>query len=178
MFPAKDKLTILFAHVAYRMQERFALRNTGVASIEARTREEVDARIAQADVLLCEASYLTSPDPMPVVTRPMSTPAALNDYIAGDQGARGNSTGMSWFRVYRDGLDTFVITCGAGGSLGFNNWDEVQGAQAQGLFNNDLGMFLALLDDEVRMWYRVQWSAAVATPQKRAICWWQPAGSC
>ena len=35
MFPAKDKLTILFAHVAYRMQERFALRNTGVASIEA-----------------------------------------------------------------------------------------------------------------------------------------------
>ena len=57
MFPAKDKLTILFAHVAYRMQERFALRNTGVASIEARTREEVDARIAQADVLLCSGLW-------------------------------------------------------------------------------------------------------------------------
>jgi phosphoglycerate dehydrogenase-like enzyme len=57
MFPAKDKLTILFAHVAYRMQERFALRNTGVASIEARTRDEVDARIAQADVLLCSGLW-------------------------------------------------------------------------------------------------------------------------
>jgi phosphoglycerate dehydrogenase-like enzyme len=57
MFPPKDKLTILFAHVAYRMQERFALRNTGVASIEARTRDEVDARIAQADVLLCSGLW-------------------------------------------------------------------------------------------------------------------------
>jgi phosphoglycerate dehydrogenase-like enzyme len=57
MFPAKDKLTILFAHVAYRMQERFALRNTGIASIEARTRDEVDARIGQADVLLCSGLW-------------------------------------------------------------------------------------------------------------------------
>jgi phosphoglycerate dehydrogenase-like enzyme len=57
MFPPKDQLTILFAHVAYRMQERFALRNTGVASIEARTREEVDARIAEADVLLCSGLW-------------------------------------------------------------------------------------------------------------------------
>ena len=57
MFPAKDKLTILFAHVAYRMQERFALCNTGIASIEARTRDEVDARIAQADVLLCSGLW-------------------------------------------------------------------------------------------------------------------------
>jgi len=57
MFPPKDRLTILFAHVAYRMQERFALRNTGIASIEARTRDEVDARIAQADVLLCSGLW-------------------------------------------------------------------------------------------------------------------------
>jgi phosphoglycerate dehydrogenase-like enzyme len=57
MFPPKDQLTILFAHVAYRMQERFALRNTGVSSIEARTREEVDARIAEADVLLCSGLW-------------------------------------------------------------------------------------------------------------------------
>jgi hypothetical protein len=113
--------------------------------------------------------FLTSPDPMPVVTRPMSTPSALASYTAGDQSARSNSTGMSWFRIYRDGLDTFVITCGAGGSLGFNNWDEVQDAQAQGLFNSDLGMFLALLDQEVRLWYRVQWSAAVATPEVHNI---------
>jgi D-2-hydroxyacid dehydrogenase (NADP+) len=57
MFPPKDRLTVLFAHVAYRMQERFALRNTGIASIEARTRAEVNARIGQADVLLCSGLW-------------------------------------------------------------------------------------------------------------------------
>jgi hypothetical protein len=113
--------------------------------------------------------YLTSPDPMPVVVKPMSTPTALNDYLTGDLRARVDSTGRSWFRVYRDGMDTFVITCGAGGSLGFNNWNEVLGAGAGGTFNNDHGMFLTLLDQEVRLWYRVQWSAAVATPEVHNI---------
>jgi phosphoglycerate dehydrogenase-like enzyme len=57
MLPSKDRLTICFAHVAYRMQERFALRNTGIASIEVRTRDELDARIAEADVLLCSGLW-------------------------------------------------------------------------------------------------------------------------
>ncbi len=57
MLPPKNRLTVCFAHVAYRMQERFALRNTGVASIEVRTREELDARIAEADVLLCSGLW-------------------------------------------------------------------------------------------------------------------------
>lgn len=51
-FPAKDKLTICFAHVAYRMAERFALRNTGLKSFEVRSFDELQARIAEADVLL------------------------------------------------------------------------------------------------------------------------------
>ena len=34
MLPPKNRLTVCFAHVAYRMRERFALRNTGIASIE------------------------------------------------------------------------------------------------------------------------------------------------
>jgi len=57
MLPPKDRLTVCFAHVAYRMQERFALRNTGISSIEVRTREELDARIAEADVLLCSGLW-------------------------------------------------------------------------------------------------------------------------
>ena len=57
MLPSKDRLTVCFAHVAYRMQERFALRNTGIASIEVRTRDELDARIAEADVLLCSGLW-------------------------------------------------------------------------------------------------------------------------
>ncbi len=113
--------------------------------------------------------YLTSPDPMPVVAKPMSTPTALNDYLIGDPSARSSSTGMSWFRVYRDGLDTFIITCGAGGSLGFNNWNEVLGAGSQEQFNSDPSMFYAFLGQEVRLWYRVQWSAAVATPEVHNI---------
>jgi D-2-hydroxyacid dehydrogenase (NADP+) len=51
-FPAKDKLTICFAHVAYRMAERFALRNTGLEFFEVRSLDELQARIAEADVLL------------------------------------------------------------------------------------------------------------------------------
>lgn len=55
--PAKDKLTICFAHVAYRMGERFALRNTGLNSFEVRSLDELKARIAQADVLLCSGLW-------------------------------------------------------------------------------------------------------------------------
>src|SRR6185295_14971492 len=51
-FPTKDKLTICFAHVAYRMAERFALRNTGLKSFEVRSLAELEARIGEADVLL------------------------------------------------------------------------------------------------------------------------------
>lgn len=52
MFPAKNDLTICFAHVAYQMQERFALRNTGIRSIQVRNRADLDAGIGAADVLV------------------------------------------------------------------------------------------------------------------------------
>jgi len=56
-FPAKDKLNICFAHVAYRMGERFALRNTGLKWFEVRSLDEVKARIAEVDVLLCSGLW-------------------------------------------------------------------------------------------------------------------------
>jgi phosphoglycerate dehydrogenase-like enzyme len=55
--PAKDKLTVCFAHVAYRMGERFALRNSGVAWFEVRNLDDLKARIAEADVLLCSGLW-------------------------------------------------------------------------------------------------------------------------
>ena len=55
--PAKDKLTICFAHVAYRMGERFALRNTGLNSFELRSLDKLKARIAEADVLVCSGLW-------------------------------------------------------------------------------------------------------------------------
>jgi phosphoglycerate dehydrogenase-like enzyme len=49
--PPREQITVCFAHAAYRMQERFALRNTGIQSFEVRTLDELKARIAQTDVL-------------------------------------------------------------------------------------------------------------------------------
>lgn len=51
VLPSKEKLTICFAHPAYRMQERFGLRNTGMRSFEVRTLDELRERIGEADVL-------------------------------------------------------------------------------------------------------------------------------
>ena len=55
--PAKEKLTVCFAHVAYRLGERFALRNTGINAFEVRTLDDLKARIAEADVLLCSGLW-------------------------------------------------------------------------------------------------------------------------
>src|SRR5207248_9537783 len=55
--PAKDKLTLCFAHVAYRMGERFALRNAGIDWFEVRSLDDLKARIGKADVLLCSGLW-------------------------------------------------------------------------------------------------------------------------
>jgi phosphoglycerate dehydrogenase-like enzyme len=52
MIPPKDKLTICFAHVAYRLDERFRARSTGVASFEVRDAAGLAARIGEGDVLV------------------------------------------------------------------------------------------------------------------------------
>jgi phosphoglycerate dehydrogenase-like enzyme len=52
MLPPKDRLVICFAHVAYRLQERFLARRAGIASFEVRAGEELERRIGEADVLV------------------------------------------------------------------------------------------------------------------------------
>jgi phosphoglycerate dehydrogenase-like enzyme len=52
MLPANDTLRICFAHAAYRMGERFALRDTGIAHVEVRTVEELTHALPEADVLV------------------------------------------------------------------------------------------------------------------------------
>jgi len=49
--PPPGQLAICFAHPAYRLQERFVLRGTGIGSFEARTMDELKAGIGQAHVL-------------------------------------------------------------------------------------------------------------------------------
>ena len=51
-FPAKDALTICFAHVAYQLQRQFERRGTGLSSFQVSSRDELDARIGAADVLV------------------------------------------------------------------------------------------------------------------------------
>ena len=55
--PGRDRINICFAHVAYRLGERFALRNTGLKAFEAPSAGELKARIAEADVLLCSGLW-------------------------------------------------------------------------------------------------------------------------
>lgn len=52
MLPPDERLTICFAHAAYRLRERFLARGPRIASFEVRDREELARRIGEADVLL------------------------------------------------------------------------------------------------------------------------------
>lgn len=52
MLPPKTGLTICFAHAAYRMAERFALRNTGIRHVQVRSAEDLAKALPEADVLV------------------------------------------------------------------------------------------------------------------------------
>jgi hypothetical protein len=52
MLPSKDQLTICFAHVSYRLRERFLALATGIESFEVRDGAALEQRIGEADVLV------------------------------------------------------------------------------------------------------------------------------
>jgi D-2-hydroxyacid dehydrogenase (NADP+) len=52
MLPAKDRLHLCFAHGAYRMGERFARRDSGIAHSEVRTVDALAQHLPEADVLV------------------------------------------------------------------------------------------------------------------------------
>ncbi|MBI3196051.1 MAG: D-2-hydroxyacid dehydrogenase [Rhodospirillales bacterium] len=57
MFPTRDSLTICFAHAAYRMKDRFELRNTGIKCFEVRAYDDLVKRIGEADVVLASGMW-------------------------------------------------------------------------------------------------------------------------
>jgi phosphoglycerate dehydrogenase-like enzyme len=57
MLPPKDKLTVCFAHPAYAMQDRFARRNTGIASFQVWNRDDLQAKLDAFDVLVCSGFW-------------------------------------------------------------------------------------------------------------------------
>src|SRR3954464_9291974 len=52
MLPDKDRLTICFAHVAYRLHDIFAALGTGIACFAVRDAETLESRLPEADVLV------------------------------------------------------------------------------------------------------------------------------
>ena len=52
MLPPRDSLKICFAHRAYQLGDRFALRKTGMAHVEARSPEELTRHLPDCDVLV------------------------------------------------------------------------------------------------------------------------------
>jgi hypothetical protein len=116
-------------------------------------------------------AFLRYPDPQPVTTNGWAadpanpagavTAAGFASWVAGDPTLRSNSFGMSWFRLVREATGAvFTLTCGCGASQGYRTWAEVVAAQATPLFNNDPAFFASLVCDELRLWYRVEWSPA------------------
>ncbi len=59
MLAPNDKLVICFAHVAYRLDERFSVLNTGIKSFAVRDAETLENRVGEADVLVISGLGMT-----------------------------------------------------------------------------------------------------------------------
>ena len=57
MLPARENLTICFAHAAYQMKATFDALNTGIRNFEVRERADLDRRIGEADVVLASGMW-------------------------------------------------------------------------------------------------------------------------
>jgi phosphoglycerate dehydrogenase-like enzyme len=60
MLPPSDKLSICFAHVAYRLQERFSALDTGISSFAVRDFGTLEQRVGEADVLVVSGLWRNS----------------------------------------------------------------------------------------------------------------------
>ncbi len=110
-----------------------------------------------------ELVSMAKPDPQPAAS-------TWSDFAAGDPRPRMESLDLSWFRAYRhvddpgtpqDERATFTITCGAGATHGFRDWDEVVQERATAEFGNDPSLFYALRNQERLLFYRAEWTSAV-----------------
>jgi hypothetical protein len=117
---------------------------------------------------------------------PRSVSPDFASWRAGDRRARLDSEGMSWFRCYRmtqadcqqhrkmDGTiapihwspAVFIITCGAGATRGYRDWDEIP-AEDRAQFNDDPNLFNELRDQESILWYACEWHPSQANQPQR-----------
>lgn len=109
---------------------------------------------------------LRNPDGNPSLSPALSVAASQadrwTDWKTGDRTVRAGGAQGAWFRLYRDSPATFIVTVGCGGTSGYRDWDEVEVDNSEYRFGNSRSLFEQLVDEEVRMWYRIEWSSAVA----------------
>lgn len=146
-WPAPDSIVICPMHVWKRTRFATTL-HAAYNPIQARDP-------AQPHYLM---PYLTKRDPMPAGN------SSWTEHERGEQTPRVETAGKSWFRVLREGPSTFLITCGAGTTLGFRSFAEAAAQSKGDLFGNDPAYFAVLASQETRLWYRVEWSASSAEP--------------
>lgn len=126
----------------------------------------ISPRVAEnpVDPAVTRTQHLQNPDPRPAETD-------FNEWAKGETlpglgtdgrlqyKIRQDSFGQSWFRILREKSGaSFIVTCGAGGSLGYRDWSEVGADQA---YFGDREIFETIRASETRLWYRVEWNAAV-----------------
>ncbi len=79
--PPPQKLTICFAHAAYQLESRFALRNTKIASFSVRNAADFAARAAEADVIVVSGLWKNDLlDRCPKLRFVQSISAGINQY--------------------------------------------------------------------------------------------------
>ncbi len=150
----------------------YVWRRTRFAISPATVYNPIDANPANTDYGL---PLLRNPDPQPAVSNGWAAGtvnAALfndpsymsnnyDDYMHGDPTPRTNANAMSWFRVVRIGPARFIITCGSGGTEGYQSWSDVQNDNATAEFGSQ-DFFNDLAYAETRTWYMVEWSPAIS----------------
>jgi phosphoglycerate dehydrogenase-like enzyme len=90
MLPAAGVLTVLFAHPAYRLREEFERRATGMRALEARSREELEASLGEADILVVSGFWRDELLPRaPKLRFIQSISAGVDQFGRGPIGERG-----------------------------------------------------------------------------------------
>ena len=90
MFPSKENVTICFAHAAYRMQDRFELRKTGLKSFQVWNYDDFHKRIPEADVVVVSGMWKN--DLIPAASKLkfiQSISSGMDQYSKEQLGAKG-----------------------------------------------------------------------------------------
>jgi phosphoglycerate dehydrogenase-like enzyme len=140
-FPDRTNLTVCFAHVAYRLGERFAVRNTGIRHVEVRSLDDLAARVPEADVLVVSGLWRNELIPR----------AAKLRFI--------QSIGAGVDQFQREGLRAHAIRLAS-----------AQGVNERAVAEHAMALILALMRhipaarDNQR---RRQWRAMISDPSRR-----------